>query len=240
MHQEMIDELKRLYQNLYDAHLEIASLNLDPYQSEITKELHEDLCFMQSEYPEIGGNRENGHFKSTYADIEGIVLSIKPLMKKYHFSLTCQERLCLTFGMHLRTRLTHHKSGQWIETRSLLNSGKPGDQEYGKMLTYRTRYSIKSLLCIPISKDPADDDGEQERKDWEKSLLKDPSQQKGDDQKFLTVLQLKEIKRLIEGRPDVEKMIKSVLEVSHIYKIPTHVFEDTVQLIETLKKEQKP
>lgn len=229
-----IEELKRMYQNLYDTNMEIASLNQDPYESSETKDLHIDLCSMQSEYPEIGGNRQNGGFKSHYADIEGLILAIRPLMKKYSFSLSAKERLCLTFGPHLRVRLTHSKSGQWIETRSLLNAGKPGDQEYGKMLTYRTRYSIKTLLMIPVSKDPADDDGEEERKRIEK---KSPATQPDTNTEYLSFYQVSELRKMLEGHPLIEKELLDTINRQSLNEIPKEVFFDAKKLIEGLKKE---
>ncbi len=193
--------------------------NRDPYESENTKDLHIDLCLMQSEYPDIGGNRENPHFKSNYADFYAIVKAIRPLMKKYGFSITFREYMCTTFGLHLRTKLTH-KSGQWIENRSPLKEAKPGEQEYGKALTYRMRYSIKAILGIPISKDPDDDDGEYERKRVEK---------KDNPNRLINVLEIARLKEFIDSDDQIEKGILSMFKKNELKQLTRSEYQKIVE-----------
>lgn len=235
--EQMINEIKRLYQELYDIHLELFKANQDPYESAETKELHIDLASMQGEYPVISANRDNPFFKSNYADLDVMMKAVQPLMKKYGFSTTSQEHFCVTFGLQLRTRL-RHKSGQWIETRSPLKDLKPGDQEYGKMLSYRTRYSIKSLLGITISKDPADDDGEDDRKAQQGGKYQ-PQETKRQESTYerITLEQEEQLERALDGFPDLAKDILTKSKMSSLADIPKAKFYEVLGRIDEIKRD---
>lgn len=194
----------------------------DPYTSEDTREYHKAFALMQSEYTTIGGNRENPGFKSTYADKEIILEMIQPLLKKHEFSLTCKEYLCPVVGPHLRTRLTHTKSGQWEESRSKLDPAKPGDQEYGKTLTYRSRYSIVNLLCLRISKDPADNDGYDEKSHSPKPEPRDP---------YIAFAQVDKLETLLKDLPDTKEIVLDYFKIKDFYHLPKEKYKECLEAI---------
>jgi len=203
----------------------------DPYHSLDTKELHTELCKLRAECPVIGSNRENPHFKSNYADKEIILETLKPLLEKYGFTLTCAEYMCITFGLHLRTVFTHTKSGQWISSRSPLATVKSGDQEHGKTLTYRSRYSIVNLLCLSVSKDPADNDGEdrEEEKKYQKKV--EPKQE------YITAQQVYELETILENHADIKEDILKELKIYDLYHMPLIKYASYRKMIEVLQEE---
>ena len=106
---------------------------------------------MQGEYESVIANRVNPHFKSRYADLDAAIKSVRPLLKKYEFSLF-QEIEEYDETKYLRTKLLH-SSGQFISSFHSLTQDRPGLQGYGAGLSYHKRYSTCTLLGITTDND---------------------------------------------------------------------------------------
>ncbi len=236
MHYELLTkQVQELFQKIYELNLEVADLKRDPYQSEEQRELIVALVAAQGEYPSIDPNRDNPQYKSKYPDIEGLIEPLRPILLKYGLCLSGEEHFCAVFGHHLRLRVCHI-SGQWKETRSPLNPGKPGDQGYGATLSYRTRYSIKTLLLIPVSKDPAEDDGEDERKHLEAKPKPEPISVEDQKIKPITAYQVDQLKKAMAGSNAIYKKFMDELGLQDLAAIEQGDYMTCLTLIETLKK----
>lgn len=126
-------------------------------KSETISKLADALVKAQSEMDVAGKNAVNPHFKSTYADIGAVGLSLKVLSK---------HGLCYSEGEEIRengecvwvTDLIH-VSGEFIRREMKLLFAKNDMQSKCGAITYARRYALMSI-CGMVPNDLVDDDGE--------------------------------------------------------------------------------
>ena len=116
---------------------------------------NQKLALLQSKLKPVKKSEVNPHFKSRYADINGILEMVKPLLDECGLILTQ-----LIDHKEGRTLLvTHLFDGDAGMTESLVSEFLLPDiqdmQKIGAAITYARRYAIVSLLCLEAE----DDDG---------------------------------------------------------------------------------
>ena len=121
--------------------------------SESINELAEALGKAQSQMTGAKKASANPFFKSKYSDLSQVMEAISG-----PFS---DNDLCFVQGAEadelrvaVSTRIIH-KSGQWIESTTILPPTKPDAQGWGSAITYAKRYGLQSLAGVPS----VDDDG---------------------------------------------------------------------------------
>lgn len=122
--------------------------------SDQIKELAEAMVAVQAEVRAAVKDRVNPHFKSSYADLSGVVDACRAALTKHGFSVIQACRESDGTVLHLDTRLLH-KSGQWIEGTLSMRPSKADPQGIGSCVTYARRYSLAAMVGVVTE----DDDG---------------------------------------------------------------------------------
>ena len=115
--------------------------------------IYKKLFELQQEVQAIEKDSENPHFKSKYFDINKIISTLKPLLKKLDLVILQPLELVENKPV-LRTIILEVGSGEKVETVALLPEGLE-PQKMGSAITYYRRYSLQSLLLLEAE----DDDG---------------------------------------------------------------------------------
>lgn len=114
----------------------------------------------QGEFSTVAKNRK-GRFD--YADIDALLSMALPIVTKHGFFIshaTMYDKDAQKTLLH--TTITHY-SDQWIKSIAPLDMAQDSreiQQEFGKAKSYQARYAIKDLLCISVTDDQNDDDGD--------------------------------------------------------------------------------
>ena len=130
---------------------------IDEWKSEDVVELAKALCKFQKSLSSVGKGKVNPFFNSKYADINDILVAIRPPLADNGLCITQGNRFCIeTSGFYVTTTLMH-VSGQWLrsEVRMPLG-GKKDAQAIGGACTYGRRYGLSAILGISVDED---DDG---------------------------------------------------------------------------------
>lgn len=149
----MIDENKALREQLAEAQGQ-KQIN---YESEECGKLYEALAKAQLEMEVAKMDSSNPFFKSKYADLTSIMKASRPYLAKNGLSVIQRLLPGPNHTSCLYTRLAH-ASGQWMESRILIEPLKKDVQSLGSYITYLRRYSYGALVGV-VSSDE-DDDGE--------------------------------------------------------------------------------
>ncbi len=239
--------LKQLeYLKAIDAYLEeklaskLKDVPADPYESEDTKEVNTALAKAQGEFPQIGLNRENPYFKSKFADLNSIVMAVKPYLAKNGLSVT-QQVILTKDGMTILVTKLRHISGQWISTKARILPVKNDPQSYASYLTYMKRYSFISLLNITTSDDTTDDDAERNMYDVRDAKSKgvalnnkyNPKDQNGET---ITPEQLSEIEYELAAYDDIADMVLDGLKIQSLADMPKNKYAASIQRIREIKR----
>jgi hypothetical protein len=126
--------------------------------SETINEISTALAKAQGELKNPSKDKENPHFKSTYADLASGINAIREALSKHGIAYVQGRRMDGNILM-LDTRLTH-SSGQWIEDEApvIMFPAKP--QDIMSATTYARRGSLFALAGIAGD----DDDGNEANK----------------------------------------------------------------------------
>lgn len=102
---------------------------------------------------------KNPHFRSDYMTLDGILNSVKPVLKDVGIVILQSVDNNIfsdkaTSIIECHTKLLH-KSGEYLESKCIVHADKMTPQGYGSAITYVRRYGITTMLGIA----EADDDG---------------------------------------------------------------------------------
>lgn len=124
--------------------------------SESLKNLGEALAKAQSEVVPAVKCSKNPFFKSTYADLSAVHEACKEALSNNGLSVVQGgDPHVLAGHVAITTRLLH-SSGEWIESTLVMPTPKNDPQGVGSAMTYARRYSLASMMNVPLT----DDDGE--------------------------------------------------------------------------------
>ena len=123
-------------------------------KSEEITEIAKALLAAQKEIGVAIKGSENPYFKSSYADLQVVIESVKePLNNNGIVFLQAVDGS--DNGPQVITTLLH-ESGQWMCSATRVFCAKPNDpQAFGSGITYSKRYALQAILGLPT----ADDDG---------------------------------------------------------------------------------
>ena len=142
---------------------------------------------LQSELEPVKKDSANPFFKSKYADLSSILEAVQPLLKKHEF-MVFQEPGNLGEKLAMTTTIMH-VSGEYIRSTVAFPVVKNDPQGYGSAITYARRYSLQSILGLPV----VDDDGNaasQQPRQQAKQPVKPAPAQTGKQPKDLNAEQL--------------------------------------------------
>jgi hypothetical protein len=168
--------------------------------------LYAALAKAQSEFQIANMSKSNPHRKSKFASIEDLIAASRPALQKHGLAV-CQYPFT-TEGITYLMTIVLHESGESCKSQLQMFTGDIKDyQEFGKAMTYATRYVYKNMLRIMTLDE--DDDGESlcaptPAKDWSEYPIKE--------------WHLKDLKAVFDGYEDPAKLIALVLKK---YGIPS-------------------
>jgi hypothetical protein len=138
---------------------EIATLSRQAprFESDELGELFGSLAKAQADMEMAKNDSKNPFFKSRYADLASVVKASRPVLAKNGLSVVHRVLPNGNGNQYLYSRLCH-ASGQWIESKMLIQPPKEDIQSLGSYLTYLRRYTYCALTGV-VSSDE-DDDGE--------------------------------------------------------------------------------
>lgn len=129
----------------------------DEWKSSSITQLIKSLIVFQGGLNSVGKGKTNPFFNSSYADINDILIAIRPELMKNGLAITQGNRYCTNSnGFYITTMLVHN-SGEWIKSEVRMPiGGKKDAQAVGSSITYGRRYGLSAMLGISVE---ADDDG---------------------------------------------------------------------------------
>lgn len=111
-------------------------------------ELAAALAEAQGEITNPEKNAKNPHFKSNYADLAGVLATVRPAFSKVGLSVVQMPHTTEKGNIAVTTRIMH-KSGQWIEDcLDIPMQGNNIAQAAGSVITYLRRYSLAAAAGI--------------------------------------------------------------------------------------------
>jgi len=111
-------------------------------------ELATALCKAQGEISNPAKNAKNPHFKSNYADLGGVLDTVRPIFSSVGLSVVQFPHSLDNGNIAVTTRLMH-TSGQWLEdVIDIPLQGNNLAQAAGSIITYLRRYSLAAVAGI--------------------------------------------------------------------------------------------
>ena len=127
------------------------------WKSHSITELIKALGAFQGGLSSVGKGKTNPFFNSSYADINDILVAIRPELLKNKLAVTQGNRYCTNSNGFYVTTMLVHESGEWIKSEVRMPiGGKKDAQAVGSSITYGRRYGLSAILGISVE---ADDDG---------------------------------------------------------------------------------
>ena len=126
--------------------------------SESIKNISEALNKAQAEMGIVKKGTDNPFYRSKYADINDVILTVKEVLNKNGITYLqplvvkdiCGEKVTLVETVLL------HVSGEFISSETeVVQKDKTDPQKYGASITYSRRFGLQSLVGLPAE----DDDG---------------------------------------------------------------------------------
>jgi hypothetical protein len=130
---------------------------MEEWKSPDITELIKALVTFQGGLASVGKGKTNPFFGSSYADINDILIAIRPELMKSGLAITQGNRYCTDSNGFYVTTMLVHSSGQWLKSEVRMPiGGKKDSQAVGSSITYGRRYGLSAILGISVE---ADDDG---------------------------------------------------------------------------------
>ena len=111
------------------------------------------LVAVQAEVDNAVKNATNPHFRSSYANLEAVLFTVKPILAKHDLSVV--QFPGYEDGVCTLSTIVLHKSGEWLQSDAGAPLDKPTAWSVGSCVTYLRRYSLASICQIAQE----DDDG---------------------------------------------------------------------------------
>lgn len=211
----------------------------DIYESEQTNELYAALAKAQGEWIPGGKNSTNPFHKSRFANLHAVVEMTREALSRHGLAVIQQVR-SVDNRSYLYTRLCH-ASGQFIQSKFMLNPLKAGMQEWGSVVTYARRYCLQALLGVTFSDDKEDDDGETEANNLRRV---DPGatkpnmdyDRKEESAETVTKFQLNELHTELDGYPQLAKKLLETYNLDNLSQLPESLYRDVVTKIRKQKQ----
>ncbi len=136
-------------------------------QSEQIGELAKALSKFQGQMECVAGSDANPYYKTKYAKLHVIRDAIRIPLSQNELSVIHSPQY--ENGIDLLETILMHSSGQWKRSVIHVRTAKPDCQSLGAGLTYTQRQALCCILGLATFED---DDGEEERKAFEKQESK--------------------------------------------------------------------
>lgn len=135
------------------------------------------LVKASAELKAIVKDSTNPHFRSTYASLDTIIDTVRPVLAKHGLALVqgansphTDEHGRLS-AFTVETMLLH-ASGEYIANTVVMPVGKADPQGTAAAVTYGRRYSLSSLLCLATDEDQDGNDAMPTPKERAQTIVK--------------------------------------------------------------------
>ena len=208
---------------------------IDPYQSDNTVELNIAVAKASSEFPLIYPNRENVFTGILFSDLDEVMKAVRPILAKNGLHISVQEKEEMSGTALLVTRLWH-SSGQWIETRSRIDTVRNDLDSWASYTMKKKRFQIMELLNLTIEDDKYDDDGEAITQNSRKvaasgNRLSALYRKKKGSSRYISKDQYDTLMEMLDDLPGYVKDIQESLNISTLRNMPESLYFPTVERI---------
>lgn len=126
--------------------------------SESLSKLAAALAAAQAEMPTISKNATNPAFRSKFANLDGILETIRPVLARHGLSIvqgatTPDRNEAGGIAAFTVETMLLHTSGEWITSGAIMPLVKQDPQGAGSAMTYGRRYSVSALLALATDED---------------------------------------------------------------------------------------
>jgi hypothetical protein len=133
---------------------------------------HAEFAAMQAEMTRVVSRGKNPTFRSSYATLEDLDASARPIYTRFGFGLSFSNKAharpeWTTVELTISHRSGHSQVSQVSGPLDAGNRARSGPQTIGSSLTYYMRYAMRMALNLIPSNNPDDDDGEGARGETE-------------------------------------------------------------------------
>lgn len=187
-------------------------------KSEKFEQMPKAILMAQKAITKATKNAQNAHLKSKYADLESVIEAVKTPLNENGLSFvqytTTQSSETQT-QYYLGTMLLHESGESLAMEMPIIYNQSNDPKAFGSGLTYAKRYSLQTLLGLPVS----DDDGVQAgNTPADKKVEKKRPEPNKEEQAVLDAVE----KSLIDSTPDnmiidPEKLKKYVYSIKGSY-----------------------
>ncbi len=127
------------------------SIQQDQWKSYDIAELVKALCKFQGSLGVVNKGKVNPFFNSDYADINDILVAVRPGLHECGLAISQGMRYDNAFFV---TTTLFHVSGQWLRSELRVPiGGKKDAQAVGSACTYGRRFGLSAMLGIAVDKD---------------------------------------------------------------------------------------
>jgi hypothetical protein len=130
---------------------------MDEEKSYAPKALWAALAAAQQEFPVIGKDKENSHFKSRYADLATVIGATRGVLYKHGLMMNHRLEATDAGTAIVVAQLIHFATGQLEECAAHVPVSKADAQGYKSAVTYGKRITYETVLGLAPDDD---DDGE--------------------------------------------------------------------------------
>ena len=208
------------------------------YQSELTNELNTSLSSAFNEYPEISFNKKDGYYANEYADLNRIMVKMRPILSKYGLSVTNRTILSESGETILETRIWH-ASGQWIESRARFIPSKNDAQTYASAMLHLTRMQVCAILNITVRDNPDDDNAIKQmasaREIIARASLGPSYDPKKESYSPITKEQIEELEIALEGMSEFRNEILDAYRIQSLADLPKSKYRAAITRIREIK-----
>jgi len=220
-----------------EAQIQHMESSKEPTRSTDLKDLFTALAKAQAEMPIAALNKGNPYFKSRYADLASIVSASRPALTKYTLCVT-QDIIYNEHGQSILYTRLGHSSGQFLESRMVINPPKNDIQTISSYTTYLKRMAYASLVGVVTGDE--DDDGEVAMVNTREMIAKGPStinkyNPKDESPETITKEQLEELEYELEAVPDLAEEVMDKLRLQSLADMPKSKYMVSLQRIREIK-----
>lgn len=193
-------------------------------------ELFTALAKAQAEMEVAKLDSTNPFFKSKYADLSSVVKASRPYLAKNGLCIIQRVVQNGSGIRYLYTRLCH-TSGQWMESKMIVEPPKNDIQTVGSYITYLRRYNYASMVGVVAAEE--DDDGE--------GVMDSPRKENNEigAKSTITKAQLEVLANELEGHEEILEALLKGYQINKLANLPAKKYTSCLHRIKEVKNQKE-
>lgn len=205
----------------------------DDLESEETDKLCAALGKAQGLFPKLIANRSGFYMNSNYADLDMMVVAVRPALAENGLSVTHQ--IDSTENGTVLTSKLRHDTGQFIGSRIRI-LGVKTDLEFDEGTDKMRRKAFKYLLNLTEELDPEDNDAQAEASRNELESVKSGFKAPKKRYKTISVDLQRELQKELDFFPDLFEAVKAECRVRSLADISEEDYDGVITSIRRKKE----